>query len=228
MTSLISIPRATFVALSARSASRLGSRHGERRVVVAAAAGLSLVMVTLALAAATTTLALVAICLAASGWLWGHITTSLVSTVRHAVDDGDFGLVTSLQQTANQVGSVIGIGLFTAIAADATTPGPFVTVYLVAAMCALGTALITGRLGAVQRMNVQEALGLQGSAQELQHEVDGVASAHMASASALPPMDQEGAVRTSCVDDSTTHAPLSGITYNAGAGCSRQYCNDGQ
>lgn len=145
MTSLVSVPRATFIALSSPVASRLGMRHGERRLVVWASVALAAVMGVLAVGAALESALLIVACLAASGWAFGHVQPALLATMGNAVDEDSFGLATSLQQTANQIGSVVGIGLFTAIAADATTPGPFVVVYLVAGACALVVAAVGSR-----------------------------------------------------------------------------------
>lgn len=39
------------------------------------------------------------------------------------------------------------MGLFTALAADATRPGPFVLAYLLAAVCAVGCAVLSRWLG---------------------------------------------------------------------------------
>ncbi|MGY1753446.1 MFS transporter [Blastococcus sp. SYSU D01042] len=137
LTSLLSVPRAVFIVAAAPTASRWGQRFGERRMVVAAAAGLGLVMASMSLGALTTSVVAIAIALPFSGWAFGHAQPGLVSAMGHAVDEQDFGLATSLQQTANQIGAVVGIGLFTALAGDATTEGPFVVVYLLTAACAL-------------------------------------------------------------------------------------------
>lgn len=137
LTSLLSVPRAVFIVAAAPTASRWGQRFGERKMVVAAAAGLGLVMASMSLGALTTSVVAIAVALPFSGWAFGHAQPGLVSAMGHAVEEQDFGLATSLQQTANQIGAVVGIGLFTALAGDATTEGPFVVVYLLTAACAL-------------------------------------------------------------------------------------------
>ncbi|WP_051516011.1 MFS transporter [Candidatus Blastococcus massiliensis] len=137
LTSLLSVPRATFIVAAAPTASRWGQRFGERRMVVVASAGLALVMGSMSIGAAATSVVAIAIALPLSGWAFGHAQPGLLSAMGHAVDERDFGLATSLQQTAMQIGSVVGIGLFTAVAGDATTPGPFVLVYLLTAACVL-------------------------------------------------------------------------------------------
>jgi MFS family permease len=146
LTSLLSFPRATFIMAAAPTASRWGQRFGERRMVVVSTAALALVLASMSIGAATTSVIAIAIALPISGWTFGHAQPGLLSAMGHAVDERDFGLATSLQQTANQIGSVVGIGLFTALAGDATTPGPFVLVYLLTAGCALVAALVATRM----------------------------------------------------------------------------------
>ena len=143
MTSLVSVPRAGSVALSSPVASRLGMRFGERRLVLWASVGVALSFLLLALGAGTTSVAVTTIALAAGGWAFGHVQPGLLTSIGNAVDERDFGTATSLQQTANQIGAVVGIGLFTALAADADRPGPFVLVYLLAAVSALLCGLVT-------------------------------------------------------------------------------------
>ncbi|MCW2621654.1 MAG: major facilitator superfamily 1 [Frankiales bacterium] len=146
VTSLLTVPRATFIALSSPAASRLGRRFDERRLVLWAALALALVLGVLAVGAATTSVAVLVVGLAASGWAYGHVQPGLLSAMGGSVREEDFGLATSLQQTASQIGAVVGIGAFTAVAADATTPGPFVVVYVAAAVMALICALVISRL----------------------------------------------------------------------------------
>jgi MFS family permease len=146
VTSLITVPRATFIMLSAPVAGRLGVRYGERRLVVVASAALALVLGLMAVGAATTSVVVIAVALPLSGWALGHAQPGLISAMGHAVSEEDFGVAVSLQQTANQIGAVVGIGLFTALAADSTTEGPFVLVFLLTAACALAAALLALRM----------------------------------------------------------------------------------
>lgn len=140
MTSLATVPRAFSIMLVSPLAGRLGVRIGERRLLVSACLGLSAMMGLMAVGAATTTLAVLVVALSASGFAFGSGQPALTSSVGHGVESDDFGLASSLQQTANQIGSVVGIGLFTAIAADATVTGPFVATYVVAVALCLGAA----------------------------------------------------------------------------------------
>lgn len=147
VTSLVSIPRAGFVALSSPVASRLGMRFGERQLVRWASVGVAASFVLLAAGASTRSAVLVTIALAAGGWAFGHVQPGLVTSIGNAVEEQHFGTATSLQQTANQIGAVVGMGMFTAVAADATRPEPFVLAYLFAAACALGCAAVSRWLG---------------------------------------------------------------------------------
>lgn len=142
MTSLISVPRAGFVALSSPVASRLGMRYGERRLVLWASVAVAASFGLLALGAGARSVILVTVALAAGGWAFGHVQPGLLASVGNAVDERHFGTATSLQQTANQIGAVVGMGLFTALAADASSPGPFVLVYALAACSALACAVV--------------------------------------------------------------------------------------
>ncbi len=137
LTSLVSVPRAGFVALSSPVASRLGMRFGERRLVLWASAAVSVSFVAMSLGAHVESAVAIAVALAAGGWAFGHVQPALMASIGNAVDEHHFGSATSLQQTSNQIGAVVGMGLFTAVAADASEPGPFVVVYLLAAVSAL-------------------------------------------------------------------------------------------
>lgn len=142
MTSFVSIPRAGFVALSSPVASRLGMRVGERRLVFWASIGIAASFVLMAVGAADRSTVVLTLALAAGGWALGHAMPGLLTSIGNAVDERHFGTATSLQQTANQIGAVVGMGLFSAIAADASTPHPFVLAYLAAAGCALVCAVL--------------------------------------------------------------------------------------
>jgi hypothetical protein len=62
----------------------------------------------------------------------GHAQPSTVAMMGNAVDQEHFGLASSLQQMANQVGGVAGIGLFTAIAANSVSASPFALGFVIA------------------------------------------------------------------------------------------------
>jgi MFS family permease len=140
-TSLISLCRTASIMMAAPAAARLGRRYGEGRLLVVAAASVAVGMGVLAGGASIQAIAVVIGALILSGWAFGHAQPALVAVMANAVDETHFGTATSLQQTANQIGSVVGLGLISAMAADASTSGPFVRAYLVtaglAATCAL-------------------------------------------------------------------------------------------
>jgi predicted MFS family arabinose efflux permease len=142
MTSLITACRTVSIGAAAPSASRLGMRFGERRVIVASSLFIAIGMLALALGARTEHLAVVIVALVATGWANGHATPASVVLMANAVDHEMFGLASSLQQMANQTGAVLGIGLFTAIAADSDKPGPFALGYVIAAGTAALVALL--------------------------------------------------------------------------------------
>ena len=142
-TSLVTLFRTASIVLAAPVASRLGTRFGERRVLHYAVLVVTAGLVLLAFGASAASLALLVPGMIVSGLAWGHAQPAMVAVIANAVDEGDFGLATSLQQMANQVGAVIGLGLMTAVAANATTRGPFTLSYLIAvALGAAGAAVV--------------------------------------------------------------------------------------
>jgi hypothetical protein len=72
----------------------------------------------------------------------------VVAVIANSVEPSDFGLATSLQQTATQMGSVFSVGLVTAIAAGATTAGPYAEAYVVAALFTAAAAVVASRVRA--------------------------------------------------------------------------------
>src|SRR5262249_49858462 len=133
-------------------ASRLGTRYGERPTLIAAASVTAGSMVLLALGAWNSSVIVVVGGLLLGGWAWGHAQPAMVAVMANSVEPGDFGVATSLQQTATQMGSVLSVGLLTAIAADATTAGPYAEAYLVTA------AFATARAGVATRVRPSERL----------------------------------------------------------------------
>ncbi len=159
-TSAISVPRAGFVMLAAPVAARLGTRFGERKLIIYSATALAVILAGFALGASRESAIILAIALPLSGWAFGHTSPALVSSMGHAVTEEDFGLATSLQQTSMQIGQVVGIGLFTSLAANAVTSGPYVRVYLLTAALAMVAVLLSlgirdGRKGAATSVDVE-------------------------------------------------------------------------
>ncbi|WP_051684402.1 MFS transporter [Blastococcus sp. URHD0036] len=149
-TSALSVPRALGNTLGSISAARLSDRFGERRMVLGAVFALTAVLASMAVGAWAQSVVVIALALALSGVAFGQLNTGLLAVQGAAVDEGDVGLATSLQQTAFQIGAVIGIGSFTALAGDATTEGPYALVFLLTAGCALLAALVLVRIRATR------------------------------------------------------------------------------
>jgi MFS family permease len=140
--SLATLPRTGSIVCAAPFAGRIGIRFGERKLLIGSTLSLVVVLAMLGVAAQLQSLVVVLVVLSLSGLGYGAASPALVSSMSDAVAEGDFGLAVSLQQTSRQIGGVIGMSLFSAVAADATTPGPFLLVYLIAAGFALVTALL--------------------------------------------------------------------------------------
>ncbi len=141
-TALSTLPRTGGIVVASPFAGRIGVRWGERKLLVSACLILVLIMCLLSYATIDKSLALLLIALTLSGLAFGAASPALVSSMSRGVAEEDFGLAVSLQQTSNQIGAVIGISLASAIAADATTPGPFAIVYLLTAVLMLVVAAI--------------------------------------------------------------------------------------
>jgi MFS family permease len=145
VTALIVAPRAGTGMLVAPLAGRLGVRFGERKLVIGCSVVIAATMGLLAVGAELRSIAIIATAIAISGTCMASAQAGLIAAAGHSVDAGDFGVAVSLQQTSNQIGSVLGLGLFAAIAADATTSGPFILVFLLAgAMAALAAGFAAG------------------------------------------------------------------------------------
>ncbi len=146
VTSLVTVPRVAGIVLASPMASRLGVRFGERRLLVTSCVGLGVVMCLLSFATMDKSLWILIVALSFSGIAFGNSAPALVSAMSRSVRDEDFGLATSLQQTSNQVGGVIGISAFSAVAADSITPGPFASVYLATAALSMLAAVVGSTL----------------------------------------------------------------------------------
>jgi MFS family permease len=151
-TSLITLCRTGSIVLAAPVASRLGSRFGERPTLIASASVTAGSMVLLALGAWNGSVTVVVGGLLLGGWAWGHAQPAMVAVMANSVEPDDFGVATSLQQTATQMGSVVSVGLLTAIAADATTRGPYAEAYLVTAAFATAGAGVATRVRSSERL----------------------------------------------------------------------------
>jgi MFS family permease len=158
-TSLITLCRTGSIVLAAPVASRLGRRFGERPILIVAASAIAGSMVLLALGAWNGSVTVVVGALLLGGWAWGHGQPAMVAVMANSVEQSDFGVATSLQQTATQMGSVLSIGLLTAIVADATSRGPYAEAYLMtAAFAVVGTGVAT-RLRPSERLVATALVG---------------------------------------------------------------------
>ena len=146
VTSLLTVPRALSILIASPTAGRWGMRFGERRLVLVACVVFALALAAMAAGASALSLLVVAIAIPISGYAHGHAAPALLAAQGAAVAPRDVGLAASLQQTGFQVGAVIGIGLFTALAGDATTGGPFALVFLLTAACAVAATLVLLRM----------------------------------------------------------------------------------
>ncbi|OAA29511.1 arabinose efflux permease family protein [Frankia sp. EI5c] len=137
LTSVVTMCRTLSIALAAPSASWLGTRLGPRLLASLAGCAYAASLLVLAYGTQADVLWLVIVGLIGSGLAFGHAQPPLIVIASNAVSDGSFGLVTSLQQTAGQIGGVVGTSLLAALVADALEPGPFTASYLIAAAFAL-------------------------------------------------------------------------------------------
>lgn len=151
ITALIVVPRATSAMLAAPLAGRLGVRFGERKLVIAACLLLGGTMILLALGAHERNIPIIITAIALSGGCMSGALAGLASAAGHSVNQHDYGVAVSLQQTSGQIGQVVGLGLFAAIAANSTTAGPFLLVFFIAAGCAATSAALATGLRRTER-----------------------------------------------------------------------------
>jgi MFS family permease len=152
LTSLVTACRTASIGAAAPLASRLGVRFGERPVIIVSSLVIAAGMLALAFGATTQQVTIVVAALVVTGFANGHATPANVAMMANAVEQETFGLASSLQQMANQTGAVLGIGLFTAIAADSNAPGPFAVGFVIAAgLATLVAAVIFGATGRSRR-----------------------------------------------------------------------------
>lgn len=154
-TSLVTLCRTGSIVVAAPLASRLGRRFGEKAVLQVACSVMVAGMALLAVGSVALAIPLVILALIVSGLAFGNAQPGMVTVMANAVTEDDFGVATSLQQTASQIGGVLGLGLLTALAADATRPAPFATGYLITAGLAAAGAVIATRMRVTKRHPVR-------------------------------------------------------------------------
>jgi len=148
-TSLITICRTLAISLSAPLASRAGMRLGERRTATLAGVAMAIGAGVLALGSAGQVIVIVVAGMVLSGLAFGHAQPSILAIAGNAVEDEHFGLVTSLQQTAGQIGGVTVMSFMTALVGDTEAAWTFATAFVVAAGLAAGGSVVSARaLGA--------------------------------------------------------------------------------
>ncbi len=146
-TSLVTMTRTLSIALAAPSASRLGAWIPPRLLAGVAGGVYTIALAVLALGTQAHQLPVVIAGLIVSGLAFGHAQPPLLVITGNAAPADSFGLATSLQQTANQIGAVIGMSLLSAIVGDALRAAPFTVAYLAAAglSAAAGLAILFAR-----------------------------------------------------------------------------------
>ncbi|MEX5711690.1 MFS transporter [Parafrankia sp. FMc6] len=140
LTSAVTMCRTLSIALAAPSASWVGTRIGPRALASGAGAAYVVALAVMAFGTRSDMLWLVIVGLIGSGLAFGHAQPPLIVIASGSVPEDSFGLVASLQQTAGQIGGVVGTSLLSAVVADTLHPGPFAAAYLIAA----GFALLGG------------------------------------------------------------------------------------
>jgi MFS family permease len=146
LTSLVTVCRTGSIVVAAPIASRLGTRFGEKPVLQGACVVMAGGMVLLAVGSAGLAIWLVVVGLIVSGLAFGNAQPGTITVMANAVTETEFGLATSLQQTTGQIGGVLGLGMLTALAADATRPAPFTTGFLITAGLAVAGAVTASRI----------------------------------------------------------------------------------
>ncbi|WP_420497212.1 MFS transporter [Parafrankia sp. FMc2] len=149
LTSVVTMCRTLSIALAAPSASWLGTRLGPRLLASIAGGVYALALILLAYGTMAGVLWVVIVGLIFSGLAFGHAQPPLIVIASHGASESNFGLVTSLQQTAGQIGGVVGTSLLSALVADTLDPGPFAVSYLIAAgfamLAAAGVLVLSPR-----------------------------------------------------------------------------------
>jgi predicted MFS family arabinose efflux permease len=152
-TSLLTLARTLSISLSAPIASRVGMRIGERQLAVVATVAMAGGMAALGVGAGSELIAVVLLSMVLSGFAFGHGQPSVITIAGNAVDAEHFGLVTSLQQTAGQIGGVTAMGAAAAIIGDRGTPGTFASAYAMAAVLAvIGAVAAAAARGRTRRI----------------------------------------------------------------------------
>ena len=140
-TSFLTMLRPLAFSLSAPIGGNLGSRLGERAMVIFGSGAVVIAMVSFAIGAAQESIVLIAGGLAIAGMGLGVCQPSISAIVGNSVDEHSFGIASSAVQMASSVGAVAGISVLTAVTAGATSTEMFYQGYVYgAAIAAVGFA----------------------------------------------------------------------------------------
>ena len=129
------------VSLSASSpvGGHLGSRYGERVMIIAGMACVLAAMLSFAFGAQIVAIAPIVAGLVLAGMGAGLAQPSLSTMVASAVDEEDHGIAVSTMSTTTGIGAVAGISILTALSADVGSSETFRDGYLIgAAVAAVG------------------------------------------------------------------------------------------
>jgi MFS family permease len=142
-TSLWTIARPISLSAASPVGGQLGSRYGERSMIVAGSALVFLAMGSFALGAALEALAPIVGGLVLAGLGMGLAQPSLTTMVASDVAREDHGIAVSSMSTATGIGAVAGVSILTALCADVGTATSYRDGYLLGALVA-AVAIVAG------------------------------------------------------------------------------------
>ncbi|MFP6656465.1 MAG: MFS transporter [Myxococcota bacterium] len=138
-TSMWTIARPISFSISSPIGGQLGSRYGERSMVITGSCLIFTAMIALTAGAETTSMPLILAGLIFAGMGMGFAQPSLSTIVASAVSEEDHGVAISTMSTTSGIGAVAGISILTALCADSETTIGFRNGYaLGAAVAAVG------------------------------------------------------------------------------------------
>jgi MFS family permease len=144
-TSMWTIARPISFSLSSPIGGHLGSRYGERSMVITGSVLILAAMISLTAGAAFTSMPLILAGLILAGMGMGFAQPSLSTIVASAVSEEDHGVAISTMSTTSGIGAVAGISILTALCADSQTPIGFRDGYaLGAGVAAVGVVASLG------------------------------------------------------------------------------------
>jgi len=124
-TSMWTVARPITFSASSPVGGHLGSRYGERAMVITGSWLILAAMLAFTLGAATESMILILAGLVFAGMGMGFAQPSLSTIVASAVDEDDHGIAVSTMSTTSGIGAVAGISILTALCADSDTAEGF-------------------------------------------------------------------------------------------------------